>query len=211
MCQAYFLTAIYGIAQRGELSWIIFDEIHKLLTDLTHRPIFACIPNLVAFECISRSGIPEWDIIRMSVFRPNCELDVQECPLKLAMHDAVFEHIQMPNGACILPEGKRFKTTAYHSGNRATNDQVLLVWRDGETLTIFTNTLLDSGNDYVQVRDCMNVGFLFTLLDWQQQCDRRACDGEASACAAFITTNLKLLHFNASDAGLDLGQAQFVE
>ncbi|KAJ6530698.1 P-loop containing nucleoside triphosphate hydrolase protein [Mycena capillaripes] len=83
-----FQQFLMTLCLHDRVSWIVFDEIHKCLTDISYRPIMALIKSLHRYgvpilgfsgtippqlepDLFEITGHDRWDVIRMGVSRPN--------------------------------------------------------------------------------------------------------------------------------------------
>ncbi|KAJ6462643.1 hypothetical protein C8R47DRAFT_96617 [Mycena vitilis] len=101
-----FKKFLFTLCARGDLAWIIFDEIHKILTDISYRPIMAMLLSLTRYGVpivgssatippslmetfFKISGIERWNIIRMRVSRPNVRLCLRKHESRAEALDAL--------------------------------------------------------------------------------------------------------------------------
>ncbi|KAJ7065881.1 hypothetical protein C8F01DRAFT_1249457 [Mycena amicta] len=105
-------------ASRKRIWWIVLDEIHKFLTDLGFRPVFATLISLarhgVRFLGLTAtlppsqlaaffglSGLAIWDILRMPISRPNIRITV----LRFRTHDELCLAVEKRVRDAALPLG----------------------------------------------------------------------------------------------------------
>ncbi|KAJ7082561.1 hypothetical protein C8R44DRAFT_894729 [Mycena epipterygia] len=227
-----FLSQL-ALAQR--IDRIAFDEVHKVLTDAHYRKVFlkfgilgkygapilagsGTIPPHLMPQFFKASGIDAWDIVRMSISRPNIILSVKLCDNKDDLQRKLINFVHSKTAQydeydrlmifCqrvqqAIDIATLFGTEAYYSGNEE-NDNTLEGWRRGDFNIIVSSSLLGSGTDYAWVRNVINVGFPFTAFDLQQQFDRAGRDGECAEATTFVLRAEKVPHANERE--VDLGE-----
>lgn len=236
---------MHDLNNRKQLAAIFADEFHKIETDIDYREVFRPLcPNLIRYgvpffglsatlpprsmeQLYNFTGIHDWEIIRMSVCRPNVAIDIKLFDTQeLLLNDVVdflkekLRHYGEDDRAmvfCPFKElarklAKKFSTRAYYArlgDERAINVQIFREWRDGKHRVIFTTYLLGSGTDYANVRDTLNVGFPYSMFDLQQGMDRGGRDGET----CFSTTFLRKDHTvpGSAESEFDLGVSDLLE
>ncbi|KAJ7177273.1 P-loop containing nucleoside triphosphate hydrolase protein [Mycena crocata] len=236
-----FEAEIRTLIHRGDLAWIVVDEIHRGMTDIGFREIFQVLGKLLEFgiPIVGLSGtipwnlvkyffqvvgIDRWDIIRMSVARPNVVLKTIEVATAQNLIETVVEFAedQLP---AYKPEDRmmifcqysdqadklalRFHTTAFSGRNRATNKDIFCKWIAGDCKVLVGTSLPGTGTDYAHVRDCINAGYPYTMFDLQQHQDRGGRDNQSYQSTTFYVSKSRPPG-NTSTA-VDLGQQAMVQ
>ncbi|KAF8953005.1 hypothetical protein BDZ97DRAFT_1930113 [Flammula alnicola] len=202
-----FQSYLKNLELTGRLHIIVFDEIHKVMTDQGYRDSFGdfCVLNSVKTIIVGLTGsLPPhainaftdltkttWRIIRTpSTCRELC-YEVRRVPKKqtvqaivkdLSVRVAGYSEKDRAMVFCRSHNASEmlaveFKVKPYTSATVDTNPATMEAWLEGRSKVMVSTSILGCGLDYPNVRDVIHVDVAYTMIDQYQQESRGGRDG----------------------------------
>ncbi|THH20714.1 hypothetical protein EUX98_g8528, partial [Antrodiella citrinella] len=216
-------------ASAGTLYRIVFDEIHKVLTDGSYRSAFMSTMQLNLFmvpiigltatlpttlvPALSADTHIVWNVLRMSSNRKELQYSINRSPdptQSLVDHvNAVLPTYGRKDRGLIYCRSRveadrlaaALGVSAYHA---QTDEQPIADFIAGKYLIMPCTTALGVGFDYAHVRDVLHLQLPYTLLDKYQQDGRGGRDGSPCRAVTFIQTHS---HASRHETEHDLGES----
>jgi superfamily II DNA helicase RecQ len=202
-----FAKFVLDLHLANQLSRVIFDEAHKLLTDLSYRPKLEDLKLLnLPCQLIFISGtfppsleqkfedtflLPEPEYIRCATNRPNFRYRIRIRPTKDIEDEAanfVLEKLQYirrerkmlifyPNVKGAERLAKGLGCAVYHA--RAPNkDADLEAFKEGRSCLLVATSALGAGMNIRNIGEILHIGKPYGLIDYIQESSRGGRDGE---------------------------------
>lgn len=220
-----------SLQHQNRLNCIIFDEVHKVLTDIQYRPSFekfwvlntvkapiyalsGSLPPSTMAEFIRLTGTT-WQVVRTPSNRPELAYSVIHVTgdmLKRLVEDVVmYTKNYTPNDRlmvfCRTKEDVTALSSALHvpgftSQTTETNDETLRKWRSGENTVIITTSILGCGLDYPSVRHVLHWGIAYSMIDQHQQESRAGRDGQRAEAITYVASPSRRSSHSANSYGL---------
>jgi len=209
------LSYLQDLEHSNRLNLIVFDEIHKVLTDRTYRESFNefWILNLVKTPIIGLDGsLPasclseffsctktSWRVIRTSSNR--LELGYEIRPVvgdlvgKIAMDiPNILSTYKKDDRLMVFCRSRQeverlaecVGVPAFTSDTAEINPQTMDRWTKGDQKVMVSTSILGCGLDYPSVRHVLHCGIAYSMIDQHQQESRAGRDGEPAMAITYV-------------------------
>lgn len=222
----------------GRLHIIVFEEIHKILTDRQYRQAFENfhVLNKVKTIIVGLSGsLPPqalesfiaftkttWRVIRTSSVRSELRQEirrVKEKDMEATVANDASKRVESYSSkerliifcrtyAVSLRISSRLKLTPYSAQSPETNDAVMKDWLDGKNKIMVCTSVLGCGLDYSRVRDVIHVDVAYTMIDQYQQESRGGRDGATCTVTTYVDESRKKIPPPPADSNESIGRAE---
>lgn len=208
------------LSHQNRLNTVVFDEIHKVFTDISFRKAFEefWVLNTVKRSIFGISGtIPPstvdelvrltattWRVVRTPSNRPElaCQVIREEGDIfaRIVKDIAVFRASYGPNDRLMVfcrshedveALSAALKVPSYTSQTTDTNADTMHKWRSGKNIVMVSTTILGCGFDYASVRHVLHCNFAYTMIDQHQQESRAGRDGRRAEIITYISAGFK--------------------
>ncbi|KAH9477263.1 ATP-dependent DNA helicase tlh1 [Psilocybe cubensis] len=226
-----FESDLASLEHQKRLNCIIFDEVHKVVTDITYRPSFEkfWVLNKVKAPIYGLSGsLPPstmaefnqltgttWKVVRTTSNRPELAyriIHVTGDMLKrlvedIAMYIANYGPRDRLMVFCRTKEdvtalSDALRVPGFTSHTTETNDDTLRKWRSGENIVIVATSILGCGLDYPSVRHVLHWGIAHSMVDQHQQESRAGRDGQRAEAITYVASPSRRYSKSATAHGL---------
>ena len=216
------------LEHQGRLNLIIFDEIHKVLTDHSYRNVFLefWVLNLVKTAIVGLDGslppecIPEffsltntsWRVIRTPSNRPELGYEIRQGnPIEDIAKDipqltATYEKddrlmVFCRTHADLEKLSASVKVPAFSSHTVDKNKETMEMWIQGERKVMISTSILGCGLDYPSVRHVLHFGIAHSMIDQHQQESRAGRDGKSAMAITYVSANQRQSSNSSSGYG----------
>lgn len=200
----------------NRLNIIVFDEIHKVLTDKEYRDPFKhfSVLNLVQTILVGLTGsLPPqlldsfleatkttWRVIRTPSHRRELRYEIKRVPLQHLystivkdLSENVYKYSSEDRAMVFCRSqnaaeklAQYFGVPAYTSQTESTNAETMKAWLGGIQKVMVSTSILGCGLDYSSVRDVIHVDVAHSMLDQHQQESRGGRDGILCRATTYV-------------------------
>lgn len=210
-----FYRDLQWLEHEGCLALIVFDKIHKVLTDSKYCNTFSYfwVLNLVKTPIFGLSGllppsaVPKffsltnttWRVIRTPSNRSELGYEIHKtlAPLATAIVKYIPKYIsQYRSEDCLMVfcwTHQHVETLAealgvpeFSSHTMATNDTSMDNWRKGRTKIMVLTSILECGLNYSHVHHIIHCNTAYSMLDQHQQESRAGHNGQEAKAITYV-------------------------
>ena len=232
-----YLSYIGNMANQKRLNCIVFDEIQKLLTEISYRKCFCdfYIFNTTAVPIYGLSGsippttIPAlveltgttWRIVRTPSNRSELCYSVVHVQgdVKKQILEDIPEYTKDygPEDRLMVFCRSRGEVESlshslsippYTSATPDENEATMAKWRSGVNKIMVSTSLLGCGLDYASIRHVLHCNIAYTMLDQHQQESRAGRDGMRAHAITYVPASGRSFKADNSKSTFGLGQLQ---
>jgi hypothetical protein len=211
----------------SRLNIIIFDEIHKVLTDHSYREPFLnfWVLNLVKTAIIGLDGslppecLPEffslthtsWRVIRTPSNRLELGYEIQRVSGDLIdkiAHDipGLLSQYKKDDRLMVFCRTHNdvdrlsglLKVPPFTSHTAESNTETMKKWTQGDKKVMVSTSILGCGLDYPSVRHVVHCGIAYSMIDQHQQESRAGRDGQPATAVTYVSATQKPLGGNSA-------------
>lgn len=230
-----YCSCLKTLEHEKRLNLIVFDEVHKLLTDHRYRDVFLqfWVLNLVKTPIVALDGsIPPaclsefsgltnttWRVLRTPSHRPELGYEVRRVSGDVV--DAIVRDIpQFLSGYqrddrlmvfCrthqdVARLAKALNVPAFTSRTVEHNHATMDQWLRGETRVMVSTSILGCGLDYPSVRHVLHCGIAYSMLAQHQEESRAGRDGRPAMAITYVSNQHQASSYSGSGGNYGLSE-----
>jgi hypothetical protein len=202
-------------ANEKRLYRLVFDEIHKVITDIGYRDVFNLFPRLnMAGVSIfgSSASIPDhlilalfqltntpWKVIRTPSNRKELVYEVRKVPKEVEIRDHVVDFWKSihptygPSDRCVvfcrtIDESKKLAEllNCLPFHSECVDEEPVQKFREGEQKILPTTIRLGCGFHYENIRHVIHMDLAYSIIDQYQEDSRGGRDGRPCQAITFV-------------------------
>ncbi|CAA7265621.1 unnamed protein product [Cyclocybe aegerita] len=212
---ALFFLDLQQMENNDRLDRLVFDEVHKLLTDGGYRPVFSHFSKLSALRSpiVGLSGsFPQrlfgpfsqntgiiWRQIRMPSNRKELRYEIRSAGSDIVKEVIAYTREKVgayePHERALIfcrsknqanSIGASLGVQPFHADSLDTNQQAMADFLQGRQKVLPTTAFLGCGFNYLHIRDVVHASVSHSMIDQYQEDSRGGRDGAMCRAVTFV-------------------------